>query len=169
MSLDARGCDSHPGYAPPGCRAHTTHPRSSSGDSATRLLRRTSARYVIDSPTPKTDQDRLNIIAHDRFQDIIDDANRADSPIKLKTLILEAPGADDERLQSLWNYRQFYLEFPILSTAWRELSWSHFRMLLRVKGRGNHQNTFVIARPQAVAIHRPQSAAMDCRATLAMT
>lgn len=34
---------------------------------------------------------------------------------------------------SLWNYRQFYLEFPILSTAWRELSWSHFRMLLRVK------------------------------------
>ena len=45
--------------------------------------------------------DRLNIIAHDRFQDIIDDANRADSPIKLKTLILEAPGVDDERLQSL--------------------------------------------------------------------
>jgi predicted nuclease of restriction endonuclease-like (RecB) superfamily len=35
--------------------------------------------------------------------------------------------------QSLWSYRQFYLEFPILSTAWRELSWSHFRMLLRVK------------------------------------
>lgn len=35
--------------------------------------------------------------------------------------------------QSLWNYRQFYLEFPILSTAWRELSWSHFKMLMRVK------------------------------------
>lgn len=35
--------------------------------------------------------------------------------------------------QSLWNFRQFYLEFPILSTAWRELSWSHFKMLLRVK------------------------------------
>jgi predicted nuclease of restriction endonuclease-like (RecB) superfamily len=34
---------------------------------------------------------------------------------------------------SLWGYRQFHLEFPILSTAWRELSWSHFRMLLRVK------------------------------------
>ena len=45
--------------------------------------------------------DRLNIIAHDRFQDIIDDANRADSPIKLKTLILEAPGAGDERMQSI--------------------------------------------------------------------
>ena len=28
---------------------------------------------------------------------------------------------------------------------------------------------FVIARPQAVAIHRPQSAAPNCRATLATT
>ena len=35
--------------------------------------------------------------------------------------------------KSLWNYRQFYLEFPILSTAWRELHWSHFRMLMRIK------------------------------------
>jgi predicted nuclease of restriction endonuclease-like (RecB) superfamily len=34
---------------------------------------------------------------------------------------------------SLWAYRQFYVEFPILSTAWRELSWSHFRALSRVK------------------------------------
>jgi predicted nuclease of restriction endonuclease-like (RecB) superfamily len=34
---------------------------------------------------------------------------------------------------SLWNYRQFYLGFPILATAWRELSWSHFKMMLRVK------------------------------------
>jgi len=45
--------------------------------------------------------DRLNIIAHDRFQDIIDDANRADSPIKLKTLILEAPGSGVEGMQSM--------------------------------------------------------------------
>ena len=45
--------------------------------------------------------DRLNIIAHDRFQDIIDDANRADSPIRLKTLILEAPGTDDQGMQSI--------------------------------------------------------------------
>ncbi len=45
--------------------------------------------------------DRLNIIAHDRFQDIIDDANRADSPIKLKMLILEAPDAGDGRMQSI--------------------------------------------------------------------
>ncbi len=39
--------------------------------------------------------DRLNIIAHDRFQEIIDDANRADSPIRLKQVILEAPDAGD--------------------------------------------------------------------------
>ncbi len=37
--------------------------------------------------------DRLSIIAHDRFQEIIDDANRADSPIRLKQLILDAPDA----------------------------------------------------------------------------
>ena len=35
--------------------------------------------------------------------------------------------------QSLWNYRQFYLEFPNLSTVWRELRWSHFRLLMRIK------------------------------------
>ena len=35
--------------------------------------------------------------------------------------------------QSLWNFRQFYLEFPILSTAWRELRWSHYKVLMRVK------------------------------------
>ncbi|MEO5670695.1 MAG: DEAD/DEAH box helicase family protein, partial [Ramlibacter sp.] len=39
--------------------------------------------------------DRLNIIAHDRFQEIIDDANRADSPIRLKQVILDAPDAGD--------------------------------------------------------------------------
>lgn len=38
--------------------------------------------------------DRLNIVAHDKFQEIVDDANRADSPIRMKTLILEAAGKD---------------------------------------------------------------------------
>ena len=32
--------------------------------------------------------DRLNIIAHDKFQEIVDDARRPDSPIALQTLIL---------------------------------------------------------------------------------
>ena len=41
--------------------------------------------------------DRLNIVAHDRFQEIIDEANRGDSPIRLKQVILEAPSADDKK------------------------------------------------------------------------
>ncbi len=39
--------------------------------------------------------DRLNIVAHDRFQEIIDEANRGDSPIRLKQVILEAPDEDE--------------------------------------------------------------------------
>lgn len=42
--------------------------------------------------------DRLNIIAHDKFQEIVDDANRADSPIRLQQLILDAPTADDNKV-----------------------------------------------------------------------
>jgi type III restriction enzyme len=42
--------------------------------------------------------DRLNIVAHDRFQEIIDDANRADSPIRLRQVILDAPSADDNKV-----------------------------------------------------------------------
>jgi type III restriction enzyme len=33
--------------------------------------------------------DRLNIVAHDKFQEIVDDARRADSPIRLQTLVLD--------------------------------------------------------------------------------
>jgi type III restriction enzyme len=42
--------------------------------------------------------DRLNIVAHDRFQEIIDEANRSDSPIRLKQVILDAPNADDRKV-----------------------------------------------------------------------
>ncbi|WP_448133490.1 DEAD/DEAH box helicase [Stenotrophomonas rhizophila] len=42
--------------------------------------------------------DRLNIIAHDRFQEIIDEANRSDSPIRLKQVILDAPNADYKKV-----------------------------------------------------------------------
>lgn len=34
---------------------------------------------------------------------------------------------------NLWRFRQFYLEFPILATVWRELRWSHYKILMRVK------------------------------------
>jgi len=41
--------------------------------------------------------DCLNIIAHDRFQEIIDEANRGDSPIRLKQVMLDAPDMDDQK------------------------------------------------------------------------
>jgi type III restriction enzyme len=42
--------------------------------------------------------DRLNIIAHDRFQEIIDDTNRADSPIRLQRIILDAPESEERKV-----------------------------------------------------------------------
>jgi predicted nuclease of restriction endonuclease-like (RecB) superfamily len=36
-------------------------------------------------------------------------------------------------VQSLWNYRQFYTQFPILSAARRELTWTHYKALLRIE------------------------------------
>ncbi len=42
--------------------------------------------------------DRLNIVAHDRFQEIIDEANRGDSPIRLKQIILDAPSSEDKKV-----------------------------------------------------------------------
>ncbi|CBL44425.1 Type III restriction enzyme, res subunit [gamma proteobacterium HdN1] len=42
--------------------------------------------------------DRLNIVAHDKFQEIINEANRGDSPIRLQQLILDAPSADDNKV-----------------------------------------------------------------------
>ena len=44
--------------------------------------------------------DRLNIVAHDRFQEIVDEANKAGSVIKLKQLILE-PATVQQRPQSV--------------------------------------------------------------------
>ncbi len=40
--------------------------------------------------------DRLNIVAHDKFQEIIDEANRGDSPLRLKQVILDAPKAHEK-------------------------------------------------------------------------
>lgn len=41
--------------------------------------------------------DRLSIIAHDRFQEIVDEANNPDNPIRLKQLILESVEDDPEK------------------------------------------------------------------------
>ncbi len=48
--------------------------------------------------TGVTAVDRLNIVAHDKFQEIIDEANRGDSPIRLQQVILEAPAASDKKV-----------------------------------------------------------------------
>ena len=37
------------------------------------------------------------------------------------------------RLSNLWNMRQFSLTFPILYALRRELSWTHYRILMRVE------------------------------------
>jgi type III restriction enzyme len=42
--------------------------------------------------------DRLTIVAHDKFQEIVDEANKGDSPLKLKTIILDAPSKDDRKV-----------------------------------------------------------------------
>lgn len=44
--------------------------------------------------------DRLNIVAHDKFQEIIDEANRPDSAIRLEKVILEPTGSQ-EKLASM--------------------------------------------------------------------
>jgi type III restriction enzyme len=44
--------------------------------------------------------DRLNIVAHDRFQEIIDEANRPDSTIRLKQVILD-PEKDPQKTRTV--------------------------------------------------------------------
>ncbi len=45
--------------------------------------------------------DRLNIIAHDKFQEVIAEANKGDSPIRLKQLQLAPTDSDGNRLSSV--------------------------------------------------------------------
>jgi len=72
--------------------------------------------------------DRLSIIAHDRFQEIIDDANRADSPIKLKQFFLDAPGGDfaatrsvtvSQRWPSAWGRMKQAQHYRLGTKPWR--------------------------------------------------
>ena len=46
-------------------------------------------RLPYGNRTGVTAVDRLNIIAHDRFQEIVDEANKPDSPIRLKSIVLD--------------------------------------------------------------------------------
>lgn len=42
--------------------------------------------------------DRLNIVAHDRFQEIIDEANNGDSILKLQQVVLDAPDKSEHKV-----------------------------------------------------------------------
>ncbi len=44
--------------------------------------------------------DRLSIVAHDRFQEIVDEANNPENPLRLKQVILDAP-EDDVPIESV--------------------------------------------------------------------
>ncbi len=45
--------------------------------------------------------DRLNIIAHDKFQEVIDEAGRGDSPIRMQRLLLTPEAATGSNLKSI--------------------------------------------------------------------
>ena len=66
--------------------------------------------------------DRLNIVAHDKFQEIIDEANRGDSPIRLKQVILDAPSPDDKKVSVQVSTgamaRLGLAEMPTISTSY---------------------------------------------------
>ncbi len=61
-----------------------------------RGLRLPYGRKTGDDPV-----DRLNIIAHDRFQEVVDEAGRGDSPIRLRELKLDPEGANTNNLRSV--------------------------------------------------------------------
>lgn len=65
--------------------------------------------------------DRLNIVAHDKFQEIIDEANRGDSPIRLRQIILDAPSSEDRKVSvqvgSNAMVRLGLAEVPVLAPA----------------------------------------------------
>lgn len=50
--------------------------------------------------TGVTAVDRLNIVAHDRFQEIVDEANNPENPLRLKQVILDMP-SDTEKTESV--------------------------------------------------------------------
>jgi type III restriction enzyme len=57
-------------------------------------------RLPYSKRTGVTAVDRLNIVAHDRFQEIIDEANNPNNPLRLIQVILDAP-ADEVKTESV--------------------------------------------------------------------
>lgn len=67
--------------------------------------------------------DRLNIVAHDRFQEIVDEANRPDSTIRLKAVILTAEELEGKTVTVVSNPQivtKLGLEAPQPTTPGRE-------------------------------------------------
>jgi len=78
--------------------------------SAPRLIEQTIGRGLrlpYGKRTGVTTVDRLNIIAHDKFQEIIDEANKPDSPIRLQQVILNP---DDLRKKTVTVISQSRLD-----------------------------------------------------------
>ncbi|MBU4252002.1 MAG: PDDEXK nuclease domain-containing protein [Candidatus Omnitrophota bacterium] len=73
-------------------------------------------------------------------KEIVDEEQRGKSRAEYGKKILEnlskrlldefGKGFDDS---NLWNMRKFYLTYPILDAVRRELSWTHYRILMRVE------------------------------------
>ena len=59
--------------------------------------------------------DRLSIVAHDRFQEIVDEANKADSPIRLKAIVLDS-GDLDQKTRTVVSQSQLATRLGIVPT-----------------------------------------------------
>lgn len=82
--------------------------------------------------------DRLNIIAHDKFQEVIAEANKGDSPIRLKQLKLDPTDSEGNRLTS----------YAVPSTIAVVLG------LADIKGTGASGKSFVADTPDVTSGHQ---------------
>lgn len=102
--------------------------------------------------------DRLSIVAHDRFQEIVDEANNPDNPLRLRQVILEAPDQDEPLESIVIKSNLDALLTGVSGTANEEVDYSTAR----------HELTFETEREKQVAEltlkvlkdyqHKPESA-----------
>jgi type III restriction enzyme len=84
--------------------------------------------------------DRLNIIAHDRFQEIIDEANRPDSAIHVTKLILD-PATDLQKSQTVVAQSKSRPAARTRCAACRRgLAWGHHSGAVRIRQRGREKS-----------------------------
>ena len=74
-----------------------------------------SLRLPYGKKTGVSAVDRLNIIAHDKFQEIVDEANRADSPLKLQKVYLDNESGS-KKLKRLYQYQQLIKNSNLILT-----------------------------------------------------